>query len=580
MEAWFGQKSRAIDAMAADYRADHDVKRLLETVRLVKQASDLATILYGFDDGRAYSTLSGGGWHNGIADPAQYDPRQRPWYAQAQAASGVELTDFYTDSTTGKLVVSLIKGIPGGAVLGDIELDILAETVANVDIPGAVAAIVDEHGQALASNSAALTVGTRLNEIGLSVVQQMMLSQDAVNVDYTLKGVDKVAFTKAIHLVNGQKWYLFIGIDKSVAYAEADQALTQSIISSLIMIAIATALVLALLNVLYRPITALKSVIVDLSQGNGDLTRRLPVTSQDDLGKISEGINTFIASLQSLMLEVAQSSTNISRSVDALKQQTETNAEILTQHSSETEQVVTAIEEMSSTASDVAGNASQASQFTQSTHTQVAKSGVIVTEAAATAAQMITDVDQTAAQIAEINQASQDITKVLEIIGEIAEQTNLLALNAAIEAARAGSQGRGFAVVADEVRALAARTQASTAEIEQTVKQLRQSSDAAINAMQATKATCEATEQQSQRIASDLTSVGDSVTQVNDLNAQIATAAEQQSSVTQEISRNMSAIREIVMTIAKNGEDTSSEALNLAAANSQLESVVAEFKLQ
>lgn len=580
LETWFHGKVRAIDSLASHYKAGQPASRYIETAKVTKDASDLAAVVFGFDDGRAYSTITAGAWVNGIADPDQYDPRSRPWYQPAKATSGVEVTDFYTDSTTGKLVVSVVKSFEDGVVLGDIELDILADTVRNVNFPGAVTAILDGTGKAIASNSSALAVGARFTDIGMADVQHAMLSHGESSLPYTLNGVDKLSFTKAIKLVNGKKGYLFIGIDKSIAYAAVDEALTDAVIASLVMLTIGILLVIAILNVLYRPILTLKEVVLDLSQGNGDLTRRLPVANNDDLSQISKCINIFTGNLQSLMLEVSQSSEHISRSVEQLKKQTDENNEVLTAHTTETEQIVAAIEEMSATANDVANNASEASQFTQNTNSQVSESKAKVTEATNTTSQLLKEVDNTSAQISEIDKDTLEITNVLKVIGEIADQTNLLALNAAIEAARAGEYGRGFAVVADEVRALAARTQTSTAEIEQTLEKLRNGSNAAIAAMGPTKSICEKVAENSIEVAKDLDTVNQAVTHINDLSAQIATAAEQQSSVTGEITRNTSAIREIVGEISANGGAITSETLNLAAANSQLKSVVGKFRLQ
>lgn len=573
IETWFQSKTRTIDSLVNHYKAGQPSESYVETAKFTKDASDLTAVLYGFDDGRSYS-------NDGVEDPDEYDPRTRPWYQKGKAANGLDLTDVYNDATTGLPVVSIVKKFESGVVLGDIELSILADTVKGVNFPGAVTTIVDETGKMLASSSSSLAVGTRFSDIGMGKVQEAMLSQEESNLTYSLNGAEQLSFTKSITLVNGKKWYLVISVDKSIAYAAVDEALTDAIISSLVMLSIAIILVVTILNVLYRPILTLKDVVLDLSKGNGDLTRRLPVTSDDDLGQISGGINAFITNLQSLMLEVSQSSEHIANSVDQLKNQTDTNNQVLTAHTTETTQIVAAIEEMSATANDVASNAAEASQFTHNTNTQVTDSKSVVTGATKTVSQLVEEVENTATSIIEIGKDTLDITNVLQVIGEIADQTNLLALNAAIEAARAGEQGRGFAVVADEVRALAARTQTSTAEIEQTLNKLRNGSNTAISAMGITKSTCERTVESTSLVANDLDTIAQSVTHINDLNTQIATAAEQQSTVADEITRNMTAIREIVGELSANGEATANETINLAAANSQLKSVVSKFRLQ
>ena len=236
--------------------------------------------------------------------------------------------------------------------------------------------------------------------------------------------------------------------------------------------------------------------------------------------------------------------------------------------------------EMSATANDVAKNAATASQSTIEANGQVSSSKTDVQTSEDTVSQLVNDVETTSHHIAEIENHTLEITNVLKVIGEIADQTNLLALNAAIEAARAGEQGRGFAVVADEVRALAARTQTSTAEIEQTLTKLRNGSITAITAMDATKESCEQTANNASRISASLDEIETAVTGVNDLNMQIATAAEQQNSASEEITRNMTSIHEIVNMLASNGEATTDETNNLAVANSQLKAVVNKFKLQ
>lgn len=576
IENWFKEKADAIDALALHYQAGTYRNNFVNAARLSTDVGGVARIYFGFDDGSAYSTETNSKWIDGKAIAEQYDPRTRPWYQQGKSSHNLDITDIYVDDGTGHDVISILKNLGDGVVLGDIELTYLSDTVKAVNYPGAVTLITDQTGKVLASESPTLVTGTRFSDFGLA----QLLANDEAMQEYTLDGVDKLAVSKAIPLVNGKKWYLFIALDKSVAYAAVDHALYSAIISSSIMLALAISLLLGVLYLLYRPILSLKEMVTELSTGNGDLTRRLAVNNDDDLGQISAGINRFIENLQSMMLEVLQSSTHIASSVERLKSETEANSAILVAHTTETEQIVTAVEEMSATANDVARNGAETASFTQVTKNQTMESKAVVAEATCTVAQLVQEVENTSHNIEQIDKDTINITQVLKVIGEIADQTNLLALNAAIEAARAGEQGRGFAVVADEVRALAARTQASTAEIELTLNQLREASNAAMASMDATKNTCIKTAETTEVVASDLDAIGDSVNQINDLNTQIATAAEEQSSVSSEITRNMSAISEMASELAINGETTSNETVNLATANHQLELIVSQFKLK
>ena len=576
---WFTAKAQALDELARHYRLGSYHDNYVNTARLATDLSGVARIYFGFDDGSAYSTEIGDKWLNGKAIAGKYDPRTRPWYQQGKATNQLDVTDIYIDDGTGHKVISILKNLGDGVVLGDIELTYLHEVISAIDYPGAVALITDQTGKVLASDSPTLVTGSRFSDFGLSQVEQKLISHDEVMQEYRIDGVDKLAFSKAIPLVNGKQWFLFIGLDKSNAYAVVDQALSSALISSGIMLLCAISILLGVLYLLYRPILSLKAMVTELSKGNGDLTKRLEIHSKDDLGQISMGINQFIANLQAMMREVLQASAHISSSVERLNAETETNRHILSAHTKETEQIVAAVEEMSATANDVAQNGNETASFTQQTNEQALASKQQVAEATETVNRLVGEVEHTADKIGQIDRDTINITQVLKVIGDIADQTNLLALNAAIEAARAGEQGRGFAVVADEVRALAARTQDSTAEIEVTLNNLRQASNSAIHSMEVTKQTCLETANSTERVAIDLDAIGNSVNQINDLNTQIATAAEEQSSVSAEITRNMSAICDMANELARSGESSRNETVNLATANQQLEQIVGQFKL-
>lgn len=580
IETWFQSKATLVEELSNNYINGSYKDNFVGIARLAKSAGEVTDIFIGFDDGRAYSTAVGDAWVDGVAKIELYDPRKRPWYTQGKSSSVIELTDVYPDATTGDDVISIIKVMNDGVALADIGLTILQETVNGINQPGAISVITDEVGNILASTSKVVVPGTPFRNAGMADLERSMLSQDEMMQDYTLGGVEKIGFAKSIKLVKGKKWYLFVGIDKSVAYASLSSAFNQAVISSVVMMAIGIAVLLLVLQALYKPILLLKAMVHDLSKGSGDLTSRLPVNSSDDLGIISEDINVFIEKLQNLMLGVSQSSGEIDGNIQKLKSEVESNSNILDAHVNETDQIVSAIEEMSVTAKDVAQNSNDTAAFTQTTNTQALKSKDSVGEATLIVAKLVEEVEHTAESITEIERNTSEINNVLKVIGDIADQTNLLALNAAIEAARAGEQGRGFAVVADEVRALAAKTQHSTTEIEQTLSQLREGSSAAISTMSSTKQTCLRVADSTEVVATDLDSIGTSVTQINGLNLQIATAAEEQSCVSGEIARNMTAISDMANELVVNGQNSLEQTIELTSANDSLKELVAQFKLK
>lgn len=580
VNAWFQTIKDGLIGTAPDFSVPRDDDQVILMVQQINASTKATDILVGFEDGRSYSATSG------KHDSSEYDPRARGWYEEAKRQRKTIITPMYKDAFTNNLLVSIAEpfyrnGQLQGVLLADIELNVLEDIVKASAFSHATTSLFDEVGTIIASTDTIDNPGKSklADNAAFTQLQQQMLAEEKGKLALSVDGKEKISYFESVKLDSQLSWHIVVTLDKNAHHAVITDSFNDSLITAVILILIVSILIYICLNKLYQPIIALKSTIQDLAQGNGDLTQRLEVTSKDDLGQIAEGVNTFISNLQSIMLEISQSTTHISTGIEQLRTQTEHNNTVLIDHASETDQVVVAVTEMSSTADSVAQSAAQSATFTQKSSDEAHQSKTVVQGAVNGVADLVNEVEAMALNIQTMNEDTHKISKVLSVIGEIADQTNLLALNAAIEAARAGEQGRGFAVVADEVRTLAARTQQSTSEINEMLTRLRNGADTVVKAMDATKLSCQQTADTTASVNVSLDSMTNSVMQINDLGIQIATAAEEQSSVTEEINRNMTMIQSMVSQLTENGKKTMDSTHTLASSNQQLVAIVGQFKL-
>ena len=391
---------------------------------------------------------------------------------------------------------------------------------------------------------------------------------------------DGEAWTFYLQPVEGTPWLLAAALPTRLLVENSSDVLKTLAIIQLPLVALLVLLMLFAIRQLVQRLHVLRGNIDSLSAGDADLTRRIVLKGEDEMDAVGESVNRFIAYLQNMIADVTQASAVIAEELAQLQQQSRHSNEVLTRHAAETDQAVTAITEMSSTADTVAQSATETASFTRDANDKAEQSRVVVAEASNSVLALVDEVDSATARVQEMQQDAQRINDVLGVIGEIAGQTNLLALNAAIEAARAGEQGRGFAVVADEVRALAGRTQQSTSEINDMLSKLQQGVSSAVQAMEKTKASCQATADRTARVNVGLDDMASSVSRIHDLSAQIATAAEEQSAVTEEINQNMVAIRHMVDDLVASGQQTDRSTDALLASNRRLVELVNRFKVR
>lgn len=355
--------------------------------------------------------------------------------------------------------------------------------------------------------------------------------------------------------------------------------MTTLVLISLLLLGLAAAGALYASNNMLKPIKRMVQSLDDIAKGEGDLTRRLEIDTHDEIGQLGESFNVFVSKLHSIIAGVVDVTSDVKTASSDINTQTLLIEDKLLKHNHETDLVATAITEMSATSHEVAQNTTQVAVSTQAATKEVAKAQDCVDVSLSEVSNLMGEINQAAEQVNSLSEQSKKINSVLSVIGGIAEQTNLLALNAAIEAARAGEQGRGFAVVADEVRSLASRTQDSTLEINEMLSELHNLVTAAVDAMHASQQSCNRSVESSRAISESLGAVTTSVTTINDMSTQIATAATEQSSVTEEINRNVYAIQEIVNELTQSSKTTSSVSQHLAGRGENLGDLVGQFKI-
>jgi len=313
--------------------------------------------------------------------------------------------------------------------------------------------------------------------------------------------------------------------------------------------------------------------------GQGDLRARVQINSRDEIGELGVGINNMAKAFSSSLSQVEGSSHSVSEAAQRLEASIDKAKGSMHAQQAETEQVATAIRQMTVSVADVARNTEGAARAAEDASTASSKGLVVMNETSATIEALAKEVELSAHKVEALAAHSKEIGGVIEVISTIADQTNLLALNAAIEAARAGEEGRGFAVVADEVRTLASRTQKSTEEIRRIIQQLQTASDAAVLQMKAGQERARNCLEAAGQASGSLGRINESVDGIVGMNTQIAGAAVQQKQVSEDINRNIIGIRNSTLVVMEGVDDNASTADELSRLANELRDVVGRFKL-
>jgi methyl-accepting chemotaxis protein len=358
---------------------------------------------------------------------------------------------------------------------------------------------------------------------------------------------------------------------------ESAQARTFQLISTLLALLVGVIAAVIITRQITRPLQETLAVVERIA--SGDLTQNITVTRRDELGVLQQGIARMGVTLRDLISGIRDGVTQIASAAEELSAVTEQTSAGVNSQKVETDQVATAMHEMTATVQEVARNAEEASQAAAAADGEAREGDKVVNEAIAQIERLASEVVRSTEAMSVLQQESDKIGSVMDVIKAVAEQTNLLALNAAIEAARAGEAGRGFAVVADEVRGLAQRTQKSTEEIEGLVAGLQNGTQQVSAVMSNSRALTDSSVALTRKAGASLENITRTVSNIQSMNQQIAAAAEQQSAVAEEISRSIINVRDVSEQTAAASDETAASSVELARLGGQLQQMVSHFRV-
>ncbi|PHQ26184.1 chemotaxis protein [Marinobacter guineae] len=497
--------------------------------------------------------------------PADYDPRQRPWYKKAMSLGSASFTEPYQDASTGDMIISTLAPVKRGDYEGvagaDIGLGAIAKTLSTVTLADTgYAALINERGtvlfhprQELVGENIRGLIGGKPNLDGNALVYED----------------EQGTWSASFHPISGARgvnWYLGTFVNDDKISAPVQSARMTGLVMAVIGLIVSLVILHLGIKILMAPVRGLNNAMADIGSGDADLTQRLDDSAKDEFGQLAKSFNRFVENIQTVVRDVQKGSADLGENVSSLRDTASASRASVESQQAEIDMVATAINEMSAAAGEIAQNAQQTADAANTADSESRASLETVAASRDAVQKLSKEINAAAEVIDTLGKDVSSITTVLDVIQGIAAQTNLLALNAAIEAARAGEAGRGFAVVADEVRNLAQRTQSSTEEISNMIERLQKGANDAVEVMKASTAVSNVSMEKAQDAMEALSRIAEAITSISQMTSQIATASEEQTSVTEELNSS-------ITRIADQGQEAAAAASENDVYSGQIESI-------
>jgi methyl-accepting chemotaxis protein len=512
--------------------------------------------------------------------PADYDPRVRPWYKDAVAAGGTTLTEPYVDAATGQLVVTVATPAKSanrtiGVVGGDLGLQALVDIINTLDFDGmGYAFLVSDDGKILVHPDK-------------TKVMKSLRDLYPENTPALTRGISEAKHDGETRIVSfspvsglpSVSWYVGVSVDKDKAYAALSSFRTTALLATIIAVVFIMVLLGMLIRVLMRPLTDMGHAMENIAAGEGDLTRRLKVESNDEFGVLAMAFNRFVERIHGSIRDVSSATEQVNEVAKRVLAASNSSMVNSDEQASRTNSVAAAINQLGAAAQEIARNAADASQQASGASHQAEDGRKVVDQNIEAMKQLSNNISASCAQIEALNSQTVGIGQILDVIKGISEQTNLLALNAAIEAARAGEAGRGFAVVADEVRSLAHRTQTSAQEIHGMIEKLQVGARDSVSTMTESQRRSEASVGIANQAGERLGSVTRSIGEIDAMNQSVATATEEQTSVIESLNMDITEINTLNQEGVENLHSTLRACGDLEQQAARLKQLVGSFRI-